>query len=136
MLQPPEVPFLEGCSCQMTLTYMANGILGAGFCLFLISRREKLLRIKQRKFDHIDLALVLQDGLLGLLEQVSVSPWVCVYGWETLTEGKQHAGRCKDFGKFPQVQCCSQGSCILPGRTLFPRGAQSWGGRTEQLSPH
>lgn len=52
-----------GCSCQTTLTYMASGILGAGFCLFPISRRAKLLRIKQQKFDHIEVALSLQDGL-------------------------------------------------------------------------
>lgn len=50
----------------------------------------------------------------------------CLWG-ETLMESKQHPGRCKDFGQFPRVQCCSQGSRISPGMTLCPRGAQSWG---------
>lgn len=57
------------------------------FCFNLISRREKLLRIEKGKCDHTDLTFFLQDNLLGLLQQLSISLWVYVYVWVTVMGG-------------------------------------------------
>lgn len=84
------------------------------FLFFPISRREKLPRIKDPKSDH-NLAFSLQDDVLELLEQLSLSPcFICLCVGNT--DGRQNQDIFRNCGKFLCWSLyCSQESCASPG---------------------
>lgn len=107
---------------------------GGWFLFFPISRRENLPRIKDPKSDH-NLAFSLQDDVLELVEQLSMSPcFICLCVGNT--DGRQNQDIFRNCGKFLLVPLLLSGILCLSRGDVHLAVHELWAGRTECSTVH